>query len=80
MAYLYTPPQWRNVQIMEGALRYGIPTSTVTYKLNGVWYNTQTPAIGETDGATWMFYTPTIVDSATAAELTAFGVGTVTTV
>lgn len=43
--YLYTPPQWRNVQVMEGALRYGVLTSTVVYRQGGVWHNVMTAGV-----------------------------------
>jgi hypothetical protein len=65
---------------MEGALRVKIAASTTTYKSGGTWHNVQSPGTGVTDGATYVFNTPTIVSSAVAAELVAFGVGTITTV
>ena len=37
--YLYTPPTWRNVGMMEGSLRSGVATSTIVYRQNGVWHN-----------------------------------------
>lgn len=39
--YLYSPPTWRHVQVMEGALRYGVATNTLVYRQGGVWYNQQ---------------------------------------
>lgn len=45
--YLYKPPTWRNVQVMEGALRYGVPTSTVVYRQNGVWFNIHTAGVDQ---------------------------------
>ena len=83
---LYTPPQWRNYQTMEGSLRYSVPTSFCVYRKAGVWYSTQSPGVGEltgfdTDAASGLqlvFYTPTVIPSSLVAELTAFGVGTIT--
>jgi hypothetical protein len=80
VAYLYTPPQWRNPIILEGSLRVSIPTSYCVYRKNGVWTSTQSPGVGELDGADHMYYTPTIIDPSLVAELTAFGQGTITTV
>lgn len=37
--YLYTPPTWRYVGMVEGSLRCGITTSTLVYRMNGVWFN-----------------------------------------
>lgn len=59
---------------MEGSLRVKVPTSTTTYKLNGVWVNTQSPGMGVTDGATWVFNTPTLVSQALRDEMVAAGV------
>jgi len=80
MAFLYSPPTYKMYRTIKGSLRYYVDTCTTTYKLAGQWFNTRVPGMGVTDGATWVFNTPTIVDSATAAELQAFGIGTVTTV
>jgi hypothetical protein len=76
---IYTPPQYRMHQVMEGSLRYYIDTSTTVYKLNGVWGNITSPGVGQLDGATYIFNTPTVVSDAVAAELAAYGVGTLTT-
>lgn len=72
--YLYTPPLWDNVAVMEGSLRYKIPTSTTTYKLNGQWYNVQSPGMGMTDGADYFFCTPTLVTQALRDEMIAANV------
>lgn len=45
--YLYSPPTWRHVQVMEGALRYGVATSTLVYRLGGVWYNQELAGIDQ---------------------------------
>lgn len=78
-SYLYTPPQWWAVQQLSGSLRFRVPVSTTTYKLGGVWYNVQSPGVGVTDNATYVFRTPTLVTADIALELQAFGVGTITT-
>lgn len=78
--FLYTPPLWRNVQFIMGSLRYSIPTSYCVYKKNGIWYAVQSVSVGELTGADPVYYTPTIVNSATATELAAFGQGTLTEV
>lgn len=80
MANLYSPPTWRNVFTMEGSLRAGITTQTTTYRVGGVWFNTQAAGTGQLDGADQIFSCPTIVSDVLAAQLIAFGVGTVTIV
>ena len=45
--YLYRPPTWRNVAIIEGSLRYGVPTSTCVYRQGGVWHNIQDAGIDQ---------------------------------
>lgn len=68
MPYLYTPPQYKMVQMVEGALRYKISTSTSVYRIGGVWINALTPSqdiVGECDvdpsGLVLFFATPTVV-------------------
>lgn len=78
---LFTPPTWRMVTRMEGALRYGFPVCTVVYRQGGVWHNLQTAGVGnpvvadvDTDAASGLllfFSTPTPVPSALEAEITA---------
>ena len=80
MPQLYTPPQWRNVGIFEGSLRYSIPTSYCVYKKNGSWVSTQNPGVDELTGATYVFPSPVVVSDALATELTSFGVGTLSAV
>jgi hypothetical protein len=75
MPQLYTPPLWQNRGRIRGSLTYRIPTSTTTFKLGGVWHNVQSPGVGVTDGATYVFSTPTVVSDALAAEIAASGVG-----
>lgn len=72
--YLYTPPLWNNIGVMHGSLRYKIPTSTTTYRLNGQWYNVQSPGVGVTDGADYVFPTPTEIPAALAQEMIAANV------
>ena len=45
--YLYSPPTWRHVQVMEGALRYGVTTNTLVYRQGGVWYNQEVAGIDQ---------------------------------
>jgi hypothetical protein len=80
MTYLYTPPTWRNVQVMEGALRYGVPTSTVVYRQAGVWHNVQIAGVDQpvvlacdvdSSGLRLFFSTPTPVPDSLFAELSA---------
>lgn len=80
MPQLYTPPQWRNIIILDGSLRVGIPTSYCVYKKSGSWHSSQSPAIDELTGATYVFPTPVVVSDALATELTTFGVGTLSAV
>lgn len=69
--YLYSPPTWNNVGVMAGSLRFSIPTSTTTYRKNGQWYNAQSPGMGVTDGADYVFPTPTMVSQALRDEMIA---------
>ncbi len=86
MPYLYTPPQWRNYQTIEGSLRYSVPTSYCVYRKGGVWYSTQTPGVGEltgidTDagsGMALLFDRPKVIPSTLQPELVTFGIGTLT--
>jgi hypothetical protein len=77
--YLYSPPTWRNVQTMEGALRYGVPTSTLVYRSGGIWHNTMVSGMddpaghADTDasGLLLFFTRPTVVPDSLFAEMTA---------
>lgn len=80
MPFLYTPPTWRNVARICGSLTFGITTSTCTYRLGGQWFNTAQPGVGELDDADYVFTRPTPVAADIAAELIAYGIGTVTEV
>jgi hypothetical protein len=78
LSYLYSPPTWRNVQQMEGALRYGVPTSTLVYRSSGVWHNTMTAGMddpaahSDTVSGLLLFFTrPTVVPDSLFAEMTA---------
>jgi hypothetical protein len=80
MSYLYTPPTWRNVVQLEGALHCGITTSTCVYRQGGVWYNVLTPGMDvfdtpiDTDAATGtylLFTRPTVVPNSLFAEMNA---------
>lgn len=80
MPQLYTPPQWKNVGIFEGSLRYGVPTSFCVYQMNGVWHSVQTPGVDQLTGAKYVFPSPVVVSDALAASLATFGVGTLSAV
>lgn len=82
MAYLYSPPSWRNVAKFPGAraLRFGITTSTVVYRQGGVWTNIQTagmdqPVVSSCDtdpsGLLLFFDRPTVVPNSLFTELSA---------
>ena len=87
MPYLYTPPQWKNVSVLEGGLHVGIPTSYCVYRSSGTWYSVQSVGMGNPDIATQvdidaatgfrLFFTkPMVVPSTLQPELAAFGQGT----
>ena len=79
MSYLYSPPTWRNVALMEGALRYGVPTSTVVYRTGGVWHNVMTAGMDDpaktadvdSSGLVLFFTRPTVVPDSLFAEMSA---------
>lgn len=68
---LYSPPTWDLVGVLRGSLTQTLPMFTTTYKLAGVWVNIQTPGVGETDAADYVFNTATVIDSGLAAEMQA---------
>lgn len=82
MSYLYTPPTWRNVVPLEGALRCGIPTSVCVYRQGGVWTQVLSPGMNVFDvpidvdpsGLVLIFTRPTVVPDSLFAELSANGV------
>lgn len=79
--YLYTPPTWRNPSVMAGSLRCGVATSTVVYRLNGVWFNQMTAGmdqpvikdcdIDEASGLRLFFNKPMVVPGSLHDELAA---------
>lgn len=79
--YLYTPPMWRNPSVMGWALRASVNTSTVVFRLNGVWYNQETagidqPVIADVDvdaqsGLKLFFSKPMVVPGSLHDELAA---------
>lgn len=75
MAYLYSPPTWRNVFSLSGALIAGIKTSTCVYRQGGVWANTLTAGpdvVPDTEFGVELFFTrPTEVPDALHDELAA---------
>ncbi len=56
--YLYSPPTWRNVVVLAGALRCGIPTSTCVYRQGGVWHNILSPGMDVFDTALDVWVNP----------------------
>lgn len=84
---LYTPPTWKRWGVLEGSLKFSVPTCFLVYRQGGVWHSVQTPGADspvvkncDTEAATGQFLfftTPTVVSSAIAAELVAFGQGTI---
>jgi hypothetical protein len=76
MTALYTPPTWRNVGILEGALRAGVTTCTVVWRQGGVWSNTVTADMNvlpdvDPSGLVLLFTRPTVIPSSLVAEMTA---------
>lgn len=81
--YLYKPPTWRNPVPMEkgSALVVGVTTSTTVYRLNGTWYNVQSPGNDDPDltlvdveprtGLLMYFNKPTVVPEELHDELLA---------
>jgi hypothetical protein len=47
MSYYYTPPTWQMSAILVGSLRVHITTSTVVYRLAGVWHNQMTAGMDD---------------------------------
>lgn len=81
MSYMFTPPQRTQVVVLRGSLRYSYPVSETVWKdAGGVWRHQETPGPDLLAAATRLLSVsgrPEIVDDATAAELTAAGIGTV---
>lgn len=84
MAFFFTPPQRQQVVLMEGALRYSFPVSETVWKdASGVWQHRETPTMDDLASAQKLLAVsgrPQQVDDATAAELQAAGIGTVTVI
>lgn len=82
MPYLYQPPQRRNPVVLDNAARtlWAFPVSSTTYKVGGSWFNQETVDNDTILASTYVFRTPTVVSDVVAAELTVFGVGTLTPV
>jgi hypothetical protein len=78
VANLYTPPQRVETHVIKGSLTYNETISTTVWKINGSWFNDIQPADESIRGFDWFFNTPTVVTDAVAAELVAYGVGTIT--
>jgi len=76
---LFTPPQRRQVNFLEGSLRVSfLVNSTVWKDQGGAWHAQENPYDGDLATAQVIFTEPAEVDDATAAELIAAGIGTVT--
>jgi len=77
--FLFTPPQWRQAQVMEGALRYSIPVSTVVYRTGGVWHNQMVAGIDDPaktadvdpSGLLLFFTRPTVIPLSLFADISA---------
>lgn len=82
MSYLYTPPTWRHMFKLEGALVAGITTSTCVYRQGGVWHQVIGPGMDvfdvpiDTDGTglVLLFTRPTVVPDSLYTELSANGI------
>lgn len=78
---LFTPPERQQIVPVEGSLRYSYPVSSTVWKdANGVWHAQEVPNAADLIAAQVVITAtgPVTVDSATAAELTAAGIGTIT--
>ena len=82
MPYLFEPPSYNAVNMLEGSLRVTYPVSETVWKdSNGVWRHAQTPSDDTLAAATHLLAVsgrPQIIDDSTAAELIAAGIGTCT--
>jgi hypothetical protein len=81
--FLFTPPSVRVQGVVNGTfgLVYGWDMSQSVWKdAAGVWHVQQTPRTEDVIVASAYFNAPTLVDQDTADELTAAGIGTVTSV
>lgn len=76
--YLYKPPSWRNpAQFEKSALVVGVTTSTTVYRIDGTWYNVQSPGnevdadVDARTGLRLYFNKPTVVPGSLHDELAA---------
>lgn len=78
---LFTPTMRTQVVQMDGALRYSFQVSPTVWKdANGVWHSQECPYDGDLVTALVVLTRngPVAVDQATADELIAAGIGTIT--
>lgn len=82
MAFLYSPPTYPVGHRVRGtrSMWHRDVWSTSVWRLGGVWHQATTPAYEDYAGADFFFNTPTIIPPELVGELTAFGIGTITTV
>ena len=83
--YLYTPPMWRNIVPMGGALNPGILTSTIVYRFAGTWHNVisvgeDDPVVADVDvdertGLRLFFVKPMVIPGSLYDELSALEKG-----
>ena len=80
MSYTFTPPTRTQVVPVEGALRYSFQVGSTVWKdTAGVWHQREVPYDGDLVGARVLTTgAPVEVDSTTADELIAAGIGTIT--
>ena len=79
MTYLYSPPTWRNIGMLEGSLRYGVTTSVGVWRIGGVWHSSTTGGLSNPDetqidvdvttGIKLFFGRPTLVPDSLVATL-----------
>lgn len=77
---LFTPDMRKQVVVLDGALRYSYLVSPTVWKdANGEWHSQEFPYDGDLEDAQLVVTRmgPVEVDDATAAELTAAGIGTI---
>ena len=78
---LFTPPTRTQIAYIEGSLSFGYDVpSTVWKDANGVWHAQEVPYVGDLATAQRVLTStgPVTVDTATANELIAAGIGTIT--
>jgi hypothetical protein len=81
MPYLYEPPMRTEVYRNFGNAR-GLATKiyvyTTTYRVDGVWHNVASPDGESTKSADLVYNRRHVIPDDVAAELAAFGIGTLT--